>query len=161
MSKSSIPAVGKKAPAFHLDTDSGTKIRLSELAGSPVVLYFYPKDNTPGCTTEAQDFRDAQADFEKLGVRILGVSPDSVKSHEKFCTKQELNFTLLSDPHHKTIDKYGLWVEKKLYGRVYWGVERATLLIDAEGMVSQVWPKVKVPGHAADVLEAARKLVKG
>lgn len=159
MSKAVIPAVGKKAPAFNADTHTGEKLRLSSLLGSPVVLYFYPKDNTPGCTVEAQEFRDAQKKFAKLGVHVLGVSPDSVASHEKFVTKQKLNFTLLADPEHTLIEKYGLWVQKKLYGREYMGVQRTTLLIDEKGKVAQVWPKVKPKAHAAEVLEAAKALV--
>ncbi|MFP6583282.1 MAG: thioredoxin-dependent thiol peroxidase [Candidatus Hydrogenedentota bacterium] len=159
MSENAIPVVGKKARAFNLETDQGTKLRLSSLLGSPVVLYFYPKDNTPGCTTEAQEFRDAHKKFAKLGVRVLGLSPDSATTHEKFVAKQKLNFTLISDPDHKMIEKYGLWVEKKLYGRVYWGVQRATLLIDAKGKVARVWEKVKPKGHAAEVLDAARDLL--
>ena len=161
MTEVEIPAEGKRAPAFHLATDSGEKIRLSELKGAPVVLYFYPKDNTPGCTTEAQDFRDLHKKFKNLGVHVLGVSPDSVESHEKFVNKQSLNFTLLSDPERTAIEKYGLWVKKKLYGKEFMGVQRATFLIDETGKIARAWPKVKVKGHAAEVLEAAKELVKG
>ncbi len=156
-----FPEAGKKAPAFTLASDGDERIRLSALKGSPVVLFFYPKDNTPGCTLEAQEFRDFYSKFKKLGVRVFGISPDSVASHCKFVDKQSLNFPLLSDPEHTMIEKYGLWVEKKLYGRVYWGVQRATLLIDSNGKVAAGWPKVKPKGHAAEVLEAARALVKG
>lgn len=156
-----IPAEAKKAPAFNLQTDTGEMLRLSSLQGAPVVLYFYPKDNTPGCTTEAQDFRDLESEFNALGVRILGVSPDTVTSHEKFVAKQALNFTLLSDPDRKAIEKYGLWVKKKLYGKEFMGVQRATFLIDAQGKIARAWPKVKVKGHAAEVLAAAKSLVEG
>lgn len=156
--KTSFPAPGKKAPAFNLATDSGEKLRLSSLKGKPVVLFFYPKDNTPGCTTEALEFKKLHARFSELGVEVLGISPDSVESHSKFVAKQGLPFPLLSDPDHATIEKYGLWVEKKLYGRVYWGTQRATLLLDKNGKVVQSWPKVKPAGHAAEVLLAARAL---
>ncbi len=154
-----IPDVGAMAPAFYLDTDSGEKLRLSSLKGQPVVLFFYPKDNTPGCTIEAQEFRDTQVDFETLGVRVLGISPDSVKSHCGFIEKQSLDFTLLADTEKVAAEKYGVWVEKKSYGRVYWGVQRTTFLIDAGGKIAVVWPKVKPKGHAEAVLEAARELV--
>ena len=153
-----FPSIGKKAPAFNLESTDGEKIRLSSLIGKPVVLFFYPKDNTPGCTTEAQEFSALASDFKKSGVHIYGISPDSLTVHEKFITKQGLSIPLLSDPDHKTIDKYGLWVEKKLYGRVYWGVQRATLLLDAQGKVAASWPKVKPKGHATEVLEAVRNL---
>ena len=161
MSDSTIPVEGKRAPAFQLPTDSGEKIRLSDFKGSPVVLYFYPKDNTPGCTTEAQDFRDLQKEFTKLGVTVLGVSPDSVESHVKFVAKQSLNFALLADPEHAAIEKYGLWVKKKLYGKEFMGVQRATFLIDGKGTIARSWPKVQVKGHAAEVLAAAKALVNG
>lgn len=153
-----FPEVGEKAPAFTLPSDTDEKIRLSSLVGNPVVLFFYPKDNTPGCTTEAQEFRDLSPAFAKLGVRVFGISPDSTASHRKFVEKQSLNFPLLSDTEHKTIEKYGLRVEKRLYGRAYWGVQRATLLLDSIGKVAAVWPKVKPKGHAAEVLEAAKAL---
>jgi thioredoxin-dependent peroxiredoxin len=155
-----IPNVGAKAPAFNLDSDQGEKIRLSSLQGQAVVLFFYPKDNTPGCTVEANEFRDSHAKFEALGVRVLGISPDTVKSHCGFIEKQSLNYSLLADPDKKAIEKYGLWVEKKLYGRVYMGVQRATFLIDAKGKVAAVWPRVKPKGHAEAVLTAAEVLVK-
>ncbi len=156
-----FPEVGQKAPAFTLHSDGGEAIRLSSLVGNPVVLFFYPKDGTPGCTTEVQEFRDCYSNLHALGVHVLGISPDSVASHSKFVDKQSLNFPLLSDTEHKAIAKYGLWVEKKLYGRVYWGTQRATLLLDAKGRVTAAWPKVKPKGHAAEVLEAARMLVNG
>ena len=154
-----FPGVGKKPPAFTLPSDTGEKVRLSGLVGRPVVVFFYPKDNTPGCTVEVQEFRDLHTKFKKLDVRMLGISPDAVTSHIKFVEKQSLNFSLLSDTEHTTIEKYGLWVEKKMYGRVFWGVQRATLLIDAAGKIAAAWPKVKPKGHAAEVLTAARELV--
>ena len=154
-----FPEVGKKPPAFTLPSDADENVRLSGLAGNPVVIFFYPKDNTPGCTTEAQEFRDLSPAFEKLGVHVFGISPDTVASHCKFLDKQSLNFPLLSDPDHKVIEKYGLWVKKKLYGRVYWGVQRATLLLDSKGNVAAAWPKVKPKGHASEVLEAAKALL--
>lgn len=153
-----FPHVGKKAPAFNLSSNSEEKVRLSALQGAPVVIFFYPKDNTPGCTVEAQEFRDAYAKFKKLGVHVFGVSPDSVASHCKFIDKQDLNFPLLSDPEHKIIEKYGLWVKKKLYGREFMGVQRATLLLDKNGKVAARWPKVKPKGHAAEVLATVKEL---
>ena len=151
-----LPAEGKKAPAFNLPTQTGEKLRLSSLQGAPVVLYFYPKDSTPGCTVEAQGFRDAQRAFNKLDVEILGVSADSIQSHCKFIEKQGLNFTLLVDEDHMVSEKYGVWVEKNMYGRKFWGIQRATFLIDAEGRIAKVWPKVKPKGHAEEVLAAAK-----
>lgn len=153
-----LPVEGKKAPAFTLPSDKGEKVRLSTLMGAPVVLYFYPKDNTPGCTVQAQEFRDAAGAFEKAGVTILGVSPDSVQSHCGFIEKQGLNFTLLADTDHAVAEKYGVWVEKNMYGRKYWGIQRSTFLIDGDGRVAKVWLKVKPKGHAQEVLSAARSL---
>ena len=153
-----IPAEGKKAPAFNLPSNSGEKIRLSAFKGSPLVLYFYPKDNTPGCTLEAQDFRDATRDFRRIGVEVLGVSPDDVDSHCKFIDKHGLNFTLLADTDHAVAEKYGVWVEKNMYGRKFWGVQRATFLIDPAGRIAKAWPKVKVKGHAREVLAAAKEI---
>jgi peroxiredoxin Q/BCP len=155
---SDMPEVGKKAPAFNLTADSGEKVRLSSLAGSPVIVYFYPKDDTPGCTIEAQEFRDAQADFKKAGAHVFGVSPDGVESHCKFVNKFDLNFALLADEDHGVCEKYGVWVEKNNYGRKYMGVQRATFLINVAGKIAQVWPKVKPAGHAAEVLKAVRDL---
>ena len=154
-----MPEVGKKAPAFTLESDTGEKIRLSTLQGKPVLLFFYPKDNTPGCTVEAKEFRDALPQFKKMGIRVLGISPDTVKSHCNFIEKQSLNYTLLADPDKKAIEKYGLWVEKKLYGRVYWGVQRATFLIDAKGKIVATWTKVKPKGHAEKVLAEAKNVL--
>ena len=158
MAEATVPAVGKKAPAFSLESDDGTKVRLADLKGRAFVLYFYPKDATPGCTTEAQEFRDNMKAFDKLGVAVYGVSPDSVASHCKFAAKENLNFRLLADPDHKVAEKYGVWVEKNMYGKKYWGVQRATFLIDAAGKIAAVWPKVSPKGHAEEVLAAAREL---
>lgn len=153
-----MPPEGKKAPAFTLPASTGGKVRLSELKGTPVVVYFYPKDNTPGCTTEAEEFRDHMKTFEKLGVHVLGISPDSIESHCRFIDKHDLNFTLLADEDHAVADKYGVWVEKNLYGRKFMGVQRATFLIDADGKIAKVWPKVRPKGHAQEVVEAAKAL---
>ena len=154
---SGTPASGTKAPTFTLASSKGGEINLADLRGKPVVLYFYPKDNTSGCTLEAQQFRDRLADFEALGVTVLGVSPDSVESHCRFAEKQGLNFHLLADPDHSVAEQYGVWVEKSMYGKKHWGIQRATFLIDGEGVIDTVWPKVKPDGHAQDVLDAARR----
>lgn len=154
----SMPSEGKKSPAFNLPSQSGDKIRLSSLKGAPVVLYFYPKDNTPGCTVEAKEFRDSLRDFKRAGAEVIGISPDSVESHCKFIDKQGLNFTLLADTEHLVAEKYGVWVEKNMYGRKFWGVQRATFLIDAEGRIARLWPKVKPKGHAREVLAAVKAL---
>lgn len=150
--------VGKKAPAFTLTADDGRKIRLSDLKGSPVVLYFYPKDDTPGCTKEACAFRDRKTEMEKLGAKVLGVSPDTVESHVKFRDKYNLNFPLLADPDHVVAEKYGAWREKSMYGKKFMGIQRSTYLIAADGKVAAVWPNVKVDGHDEQVLEALRDL---
>ena len=144
--------VGSKAPDFSALTDSGEKIKLKDLQGKTVVLYFYPKDNTSGCTKEACDFRDSSAQFKKKNTVVLGVSPDSVKSHEKFKTKFELPFPLLADEDHAIAEKYGVWKEKSMYGRKYMGIERSTFVIDAAGKVAEIYDKVKVKGHVEDVL---------
>ncbi|MFO0913369.1 MAG: thioredoxin-dependent thiol peroxidase [Pirellulales bacterium] len=149
---------GQKAPAFTLAADDGTKVRLSELAGKPVVLYFYPKDDTPGCTKEACAFRDQHAPLAKLGAVVLGVSPDDVASHAKFRDKYQLNFRLLADTDHKVAEKYGAWREKNMYGKKSMGVQRSTFLIDGQGKVARVWKKVSVDGHDQQVLEALRDL---
>ena len=151
-------AEGKKAPDFTAATDGGGKLKLSDLRGKPVVLYFYPKDDTPGCTTEACGFRDGAAEFKKLKAQVVGVSKDSVARHDKFKAKYKLNFPLVSDEDGKICEKYGTWVEKSLYGRKYMGIERATFLIDKTGTVAHVWHKVKVPGHVEDVLQAVKAL---
>src|SRR5271165_3199674 len=146
--------VGKKAPAFTLPDQDGKAVKLSSFKGHPVVLYFYPKDDTPGCTQEACDFRDAHAALKKAGAVVLGVSPDESRSHSKFAGKYQLPFTLLADPDHGVAEAYGAWAEKSLYGRKYMGIVRSTFLIDAEGKVARVWPKVKVRGHVDEVREA-------
>jgi thioredoxin-dependent peroxiredoxin len=149
---------GKKAPDFTLPADDGGKVKLSNLAGGPVVLYFYPRDDTPGCTREACAFRDQKTQLKKLGARVLGVSPDSVTSHEKFRDKFKLNFPLLADADHKVAEKYGAWREKNLYGKKSMGIQRSTFLIDAAGKVARVWKKVNVDGHDAEVLAALKEL---
>jgi thioredoxin-dependent peroxiredoxin len=150
---------GAAAPDVELATATGETLTLSSLRGKPVVLYFYPKDDTSGCTLEALDFTKAKPDFDALGIPVIGISPDSVKSHQKFVKKHDLDLTLLSDEDKGTAQAYGVWVEKQMYGRTYMGVDRSTFLIDAKGKIVRVWNKVKVPGHVAQVLEAARELV--
>ena len=143
--------VGKKAPAISLPDAEGTKRTLKEFLGKKVVLYFYPKDNTSGCTAEACDFRDAFPKFGKTNAVIIGLSPDSVQSHKKFAEKFELPFILLSDENKKVLEKYGVWKEKSMYGRKYMGVERTTVLIDEKGIIRKIYPKVKVNGHVDQV----------
>ncbi|HID76719.1 MAG TPA: thioredoxin-dependent thiol peroxidase [Planctomycetaceae bacterium] len=149
---------GRQAPDFVLPADDGSKVRLSELRGRAVVLYFYPRDNTPGCTREACAFRDRKAQISKLGAVVLGISPDPVESHEKFRDKYKLNFPLLADTEHKVAEKYGAWREKVRFGKKSMGIQRSTFLIDAQGTVRKVWKNVKVDGHDAQVLEALRRL---
>jgi thioredoxin-dependent peroxiredoxin len=153
-----MPTIGKAAPAFTLETDSGETLSLKELKGKNVVLYFYPKDDTSGCTTEACEFRDLMPRFTKGSAVILGVSPDNVKSHQKFKAKYELPFTLLADTEHAIAEKYGVWKEKSMYGRKYMGVERTTFLIDAKGVLRKVFEKVKPAGHADEVAAALAEL---
>jgi peroxiredoxin Q/BCP len=150
--------VGAPAPDFTLPASTGESVTLSELRGQNVVLYFYPKDDTPGCTTEACGFRDLHSAFAELNTVILGVSPDPVKKHEKFISKYELPFILLSDEEHTMLEQYGVWKEKNMYGRKYWGVERTTLLIDAEGVIRKIYPKVKVAGHVDQVMADVKAL---
>jgi thioredoxin-dependent peroxiredoxin len=145
---------GRPAPDFELSTDTGETIRLSELRGKPVVLYFYPKDDTPGCTTQACGIRDAWSDFKKTGAVVLGVSPDDESSHTKFREKYDLPFTLLADHDHELTERYGFWVEKKTYGKTYMGVERSTVVIDADGNVAKILRRVKPEAHANQVLTA-------
>jgi peroxiredoxin Q/BCP len=145
---------GSKAPDFTLATDSGEKLKLSTLKGKNVVLYFYPKSDTPGCTTEACEFRDQNAAYAKADTVVLGVSPDPVKAQAKFRTKFDLPFTLLADEEHAVAEKYGVWVEQGMYGKKYMGVERSTFIIDKEGKIAKIFPKVKPAGHAAEVLAA-------
>jgi len=147
-----IPKVGDLAPDFTAPTDGGGSIRLKDLRGQQVVLYFYPKDNTPGCTTESCEFRDAHAEFKAKNAVILGISPDGVKSHDKFKSKFDLPFTLVSDEDHQIAESYGAWQEKSMYGRKYMGIQRSTFVIDQEGKITDVYAKVKVKGHVADVL---------
>jgi peroxiredoxin Q/BCP len=149
---------GQKAPDFSAATDGGKKLKLSDLRGKPVVLYFYPKDDTTGCTAEACAFRDQLPDFSKLKAQVIGVSKDTVAKHDKFKAKYDLTFPLVSDEDGKICEKYGTWVEKSLYGRKYMGIERATFLIDKTGAVAKVWHKVKVAGHVDDVLAALKAL---
>ena len=149
---------GDRAPAFRLATDSGTEISSAALKGKPYVLYFYPKDNTSGCTKEAVNFSEAKRKFAALGVEIVGVSKDSVESHGKFREKYQLKVTLASDVELKVASSYGVWIEKSLYGRKYMGMDRATFLVDAKGVIRNVWRKVKVPGHVEAVLIAAKSL---
>lgn len=148
--------LGTTAPDFTLPRDGGSDVSLSDLKGQKVVLYFYPKDNTPGCTTEALDFTALKSEFEAAGVAVFGISKDSVKKHENFCAKHSLGIPLLSDENGTVCEDYGVWAEKKMYGKTFWGIVRATYLLDEEGKVAQVWPKVKVAGHASEVLEAAK-----
>jgi thioredoxin-dependent peroxiredoxin len=143
---------GKKAPDFSLKDDAGANVKLSALKGRKVVLYFYPKDDTPGCTKEACSFRDGFKEIQKKGAIVLGVSPDTVESHRKFKEKFKLNFPLLSDDEKNVVNAYGVWKEKSLYGRKYMGVERTTFVIDEEGKVKKVFPKVKVDGHYEEVI---------
>jgi peroxiredoxin Q/BCP len=150
--------VGDKAPDFTLATDGGGTVTLSKLQGKPVVIYFYPKDDTTGCTAEACGFRDTFPDYGKTGATVIGISKDSVKSHDKFKAKYQLPFTLASDGEGEVVEKYGVWVEKSMYGRKYMGVERTTFLIGKDGKIAAVWNKVKVPGHAEAVLAAAKAL---
>ncbi len=154
--RSVMVEVGKPAPDFTLQDQLGKKVTLSKLKGSPIVLYFYPKDDTPGCTKEACAFRDAFAEYEKLGAKILGVSPDGVESHAKFIKKHELPFTLLADMERKVCEAYGVWKEKNMYGKKSMGVERTSFVIDSKGIVRQVFPKVKVDGHSDAVLTAIK-----
>ena len=151
-------AIGQAAPDFTLQDQAGSPIRLSGCQGSPIVLYFYPKDDTPGCTKEACAFRDAFAEYRKRGAQILGVSPDDPKSHAKFVEKYELPFTLLADPDHQVCEAYGVWKEKNMYGRKSMGVERTTLVIDGQGVIRAVFPRVKVDGHSEAVLKALDEL---
>jgi len=145
---------GSRAPNFTLTSDSGEQVSLESFRGRPVVLYFYPKDDTPGCTTEACGFRDSYNDFEKRGAVVLGVSPDDEASHVKFKNKFSLPFTLLADPEHQVADEYGVWGEKKFAGKTYFGVNRTTFLIDSDGNIAKVMKNVKPDGHPEQVLAA-------
>jgi thioredoxin-dependent peroxiredoxin len=145
---------GQEAPDFELTSDSGQHVRLSQFRGKPVVLYFYPRDDTPGCTAQACGIRDNYGDFERRGAVVLGVSPDEESSHVKFKQKHGLPFTLLADPEHEVAEQYGVWREKKYMGKTYWGVERSTFLIDDEGRIAKVMRRVKPDTHVERVLEA-------
>ena len=149
---------GHPAPAFDLARDGKGGLSLQALSGHKLVLYFYPKDDTSGCTQEAIDFNSLRDSFSAAGAQVIGVSPDSVKSHDKFKVKHDLGLTLLADEGKARLEAYGVWVEKSMYGRKYMGVERTTLLIDAAGLIVRVWNKVKVPGHAQEVLDAVEAL---
>lgn len=151
-------AAGSPAPAFEMPTNGGGTVSLAGLAGRKVVLYFYPKDDTPGCTTEAIDFTARIADFEAAGASVVGVSRDSIAAHDKFAAKHGLAVILGSDADGKVTDAYGVWVEKMNYGKTYMGIERSTFLIDGAGTIARVWRKVKVKGHVDDVLAAAQAL---
>ena len=155
---SRLPAEGKKAPSFSLPADDGSKVSLKSLAGKKAVLYFYPKDDTPGCTTEGIAFSALKKKFDAAGTVVLGISKDSIEKHCKFRDKHNLTVRLLSDEEGKMLEAYGVWTEKSLYGRKFMGIERSTFLIDEKGVVRKVWPKVKVNGHAEEVLEAAKAL---
>lgn len=158
---SAVVAEGAQAPAFSLAGSDGKKVALKGFAGkSAVVLYFYPRDMTPGCTIEACDFRDRNKAIAAAGAVVLGVSTDDLDAHGKFIEKEKLNFTLLSDPDHKTAQAYGVWVEKNMYGKKSMGIQRATFVIDKAGVVRKAWPKVKVEGHAEEVLAFVREQMK-
>lgn len=149
---------GDRAPDFEFETDRRRKLSLSDLQGRPVVIYFYPKDDTPGCTKEAIGFSEALAEFEALGARVIGVSKDTPTSHVQFKAKHGLQIELATAADNAALEPWGAWVEKSMYGRTYMGIDRATFLIDAEGVVRRIWRKVKVPGHVDEVLKAVRAL---
>ncbi|KAB0269548.1 thioredoxin-dependent thiol peroxidase [Microvirga brassicacearum] len=151
-------AAGDDAPAFTLPATDGRELTLDGLKGKKVVLYFYPKDDTSGCTLEAKNFQALKSEFEAAGTEIIGVSPDAMKSHDKFRSKYGLDFALASDEGKSMLEAYGVWAQKSMYGRKYMGVERTTMLIDRNGKIARVWEKVKVPGHAEEVLAAAKAL---
>lgn len=157
-STGSTPEAGQAAPDIALPSGTGEPVELKDFRGQPVVVYFYPKDDTPGCTIEAQEFESHLDDFERAGAKVIGISPDDGKSHCKFSEKYGLRFTLLSDTEHEVAEKYGVWVEKNRYGRKYWGVQRATFLVDKDGRIAKAWPNVKPEGHAEEVLEAVKAL---
>jgi peroxiredoxin Q/BCP len=149
---------GQKAPPFSLATDGGGKVSLGDFAGGALIVYFYPKDDTSGCTREAVDFSAASAKFKKLGISVVGISKDSVAAHDKFKAKYKLKVALASDPDGGVIDSYGSWVEKSMYGRKYMGIDRSTFLIDSKGKIARIWRKVRVPGHVQEVFTAAKDL---
>lgn len=153
-----MPEIGDDAPDFTLPTDNDGTFSLSAQKGTPVVVYFYPKDDTSGCTKEAIAFTEALPDFQAAGAKIIGISPDSAAKHDKFIAKHGLKIILGADEDKRVCEAYGVWVEKSMYGRKYMGVDRSTFLVDADGKIAQVWRKVKVPGHAEKVLEAVKAL---
>ena len=154
----SMPEAGQTAPDFTLPQDDGDPLTLSDLKPAPVVLFFYPKDDTPGCTTENKDFSALKIDFAMAGAKVVGVSKDTVEKHSKFRAKHELSVMLVSDADGDVCEQYGVWGEKKMYGKTFMGITRATFLIDGDGKIAKVWPKVKVAGHAEEVLEAVKAL---
>lgn len=153
-----MPEVGKKAPSFTALDGAGKKVSLADFKGKKIILYFYPKDMTSGCTQEACDFRELHPDFKKLNAVVLGVSADSVQSHQKFSYKYELPFTLLSDEGKEIVEKYGVWKEKSMYGKKYMGIERTTFIIDENGKIEKIFPKVKVAGHVEEILNAIKEM---
>jgi peroxiredoxin Q/BCP len=150
--------VGDPAPAFTLQASGGRTVSLADMKGKPFVLYFYPKADTPGCTKEAQAFQEALPELGRIGVDVIGMSKDSVKAQDKFAEKYGLQFPLASDPEGTVVEAYGAWVEKSMYGKSYMGIDRSTILVDKAGKIAQIWRKVKVPGHAAEVMKAAKAL---
>ena len=153
-----MPAIGQTAPDFTLPRDGGGSVSLSALRPGKVVIYFYPKDDTPGCTIEAVDFTARQADFAAVGTTVIGISKDSVKSHDKFVKKHNLGLILASDEEGTVCEDWGVWVKKSMYGKEYMGIERSTFLVDGAGLVARAWPKVTVKGHVDEVLAAAQAL---
>ncbi|MGC3936952.1 peroxiredoxin [Roseobacter sp. EG26] len=153
-----MPEISKSAPDFTLPSSDGSEVTLSALKGNPVVLFFYPRDNTPGCTKESIGFSEHRDAFVAAGAMVFGISKDSLSSHEKFIAKHDLTVPLLSDEHGSVCEDYGVWKEKNMYGKKFLGIERTTVLIAADGTIAQIWPKVKVPGHVDAVLEAVRAL---
>ncbi|SIS92227.1 peroxiredoxin Q/BCP [Roseivivax lentus] len=153
-----MPTPGDTAPDFTLPATGGTDVSLSALRGSPVVLFFYPRDDTSGCTRENEDFTRLLPEFEAAGVKVFGISKDSIASHDKFMAKKSLSVPLLSDEESDVCERYGVWKEKKMYGKTFMGIERSTFLINGDGTIAEVWSKVKVPGHADAVLEHVRAL---
>lgn len=153
-----MPEISQPAPDFTLPSTGGTDVTLSALKGQPVVLFFYPRDDTPGCTKESVGFSESRSAFAEAGAQVFGISKDSMASHEKFATKRDLQIPLLSDENSTVCEDYGVWKEKNMYGKKYMGIERTTYLIAADGTIAQVWNKVKVPGHVDAVLEAVRAL---
>ncbi|MFX0545766.1 peroxiredoxin [Roseovarius sp. S1116L3] len=153
-----MPDISDMAPDFTLPLGGGGEIQLTELSGAPVVLFFYPRDDTPGCTNEARDFSALLPEFEASGVKVVGISKDTVTKHEKFAAKHDLTVPLASDAEGTACEDYGVWKQKQMYGKTFLGIERSTFLIGADGRVARIWPKVKVPGHASEVLDAVRAL---